>query len=517
LSYITEVEPNDYYSTGMLLEIGTVAGNTLNASDCDWYIANLEANKEYTVELKGIQTGNDLDLYLYNSQLGQPVVQSTHFGDTDESVTITPSATGNYYIYVHNYEFLSTGNHTYQLMLYSNDSTPDSYEPNDNIPTSKTIEFDMPVNGNININTDEDWYAVNVDEPGRITVTLDDITYGCDYDIAVYDENASYISGSYFSGNESEKANIIVNNTGTYYIRVYSYSGSDYLSNYELNVVSSTPDIYENNDFIDQSTSMFLGNSFNATIDNENDDDWFNVNINETGNFTFELQNIPSGTDYDIYIYDYLENVVSYSVSGSNTNEFININLDPGRYYMQVHPFSGHSDTKQYLLSAYKENTLCIEMPNDNKNSGDVLQIPVNINNIPTEGICNFDFVIRYDKNILTYTGFDAGSLTIASGEGFTVQEISGGLKVLFYVNNSNLSDTIRTSGNLFKLNFQINSNVSDGAYNISYGDIWCFSKPISDGSIGNIEKVIFKPGVVYVGSYNINSFQSVSYLGTEE
>ncbi len=156
-------------------------------------------------------------------------------------------------------------------------------------------------------------------------------------------------------------------------------------------------------------------------------------------------------------------------------------------------------------------------LSNFSKNAGDAIQIPVNIKNLPTQGICNFDFVIKYDKDILTYTGFEAGPLTVASGEGFAVQECSDGLKVLFYANTSDFSDTIKNFGELFKLNFQVNSTVTDGAYKVRFGENWCFGKLISDGSIEKVGKVIFKPGVINVGEYNINSFQSVSYIGIEE
>jgi len=54
-------------------------------------------------------------------------------------------------------------------------------------------------------------------------VTLDIIPNNCDYDVEIYDGDSNVLSGSYFSDNTSEKADMLVG-TGNYYVRIYSYS-----------------------------------------------------------------------------------------------------------------------------------------------------------------------------------------------------------------------------------------------------------------------------------------------------
>ncbi|MFZ5988353.1 MAG: S8 family serine peptidase, partial [Bacillota bacterium] len=508
LSYIYEVEPNDTSSTGMPVSIGTVyatiSPNNLN----DWFIVNLEANKQYTISLKGLQAGDDLGLFLYNPDLSYGG-ESDHFGNADESITITTTTAGYYYINTYCFSYAPSGEHTYQLLIYPNDAAPDSYEPNDSKNTAKSIVNNTPVSANININTDEDWYVINADRSGRLTITLDNIPYGCDYDVSIYDGSTFYMGGSYFINNANEKANILIPSPGQYYIRVYSYTGSDPSVNYELKAGISTPDSYETNDYTFEATDVAMGSSILATIDNKRDDDWFEVYINEAGNYTFELQNIPAGTDYDIYINDFAGNYVTGSFMAANTNEYVNVPLNAGNYYIKIYSYSGFSETLKYTFSLYKENSLTIAMPYIRANAGDTIQVPVNIHNLPIEGICNFDFSIKYDKNVLTYTGFTPGTLTNTSDAEIDAQDTAEGVKVLYVDNSSAVNMPIRNSGELFKLNFTMNSNVTNGAYELSYNNGWCFGRLMTDGNVDAIRDVVFKPGLLMSGSYGISSLHS--------
>ncbi|NLD49488.1 MAG: hypothetical protein GX660_20220, partial [Clostridiaceae bacterium] len=333
----------------------------------------------------------------------------------DESITCTTINGGNYYINTYCFSYAASGDHSYQLLIYPEDTAPDAYEPNDSVETATNISTDTSVNGTINISTDEDFYVVNVSSTGRLTVVLDNIPWGCDYELIVYDANSQIVAGSWFSGTIPEKASILVDEPGDYYIRVYSYSGSDPSSSYKLTTTISDPDRYEINDRYFSAKEVYVSESALATIDNVRDEDWYIINADEAGVYDFGLQNIPTDNDYDIYLYDSARNYIDSSAYGGNADELISASLDEDRYYIQIVSYIGCSDTHRYIFSFSRENAITIEMHPEREDSSDTVQVPVIISNLPSEGVCALDFIVYFNKNILTYTGYEAGAITNTS------------------------------------------------------------------------------------------------------
>ena|GEM_PF-1177562 len=510
LSYIYETEPNDSAYTSMPMDIGTAFGTMSSSVDNDWFVLSLEAGRPYTASLKGIPEGDDYDLYIFDPNL-LDFGMSFNNGNADEVINFTPVATGNYYIHCDSHIIGSGSDHSYQMLIYPDDTAPDAYEPNDSMGTSKTICNNTPINGTINIDTDEDWFEFNADNAGKLTVTLDSIPNNCDYDVEIYDGDSNVLSGSYFSDNTSEKADLLVG-TGNYYVRIYSYSGSSE-SAYSLNVNLSTPDQYEVNDSVESATEVLVDSSTFGTIDNIKDEDYFRVDIEEAEDYIVELQNIPSGKDYDLSLFDSSGNAVAYSWDSSNNDELINMSLDAGCYYIKVHSYSGFSYEQNYMVSVYKEDALTLSMPYIRASAGDTISVPVAIQNLPAEGLCSFDFAVDYDSTAMTYLDYTVdytdpnGALVDTEQVVEANEECDGVLKVLFLDNSTTFTKPLNQSGIVIRLNFQVNTGVSDGAYDIScnYGS---FAKDSSDSIIG-VSHAIFKHGLVMVGSYGLTSFNT--------
>ena len=509
LSYINEIEPNDSAYTSMPVGMGTTFGTMASNVDNDWFVVSLEAGRPYTVSLKGIPEGDDYDLYIFDTNI-LDIGLSFKGGNADEVLSLTPAVTGNYYIHADCYTLGTGSDHSYQLLIYPHDTAPDAYEPNDSIGTAKTIN-NIPISGTINIGTDEDWYKFHVNDAGKLTVTLDSIPNDCDYDVEIYDVDLNILSGSYFSGNINEKVDVLVG-TGTYYVRIYSYSGSSQ-SAYNLNVNISTPDIYEVNDSASSAKNILVNSSSFGTIDNIKDEDYFIVEIEETGNHIFELQNIYSGKDYDLSLYDSLGNAIAYSWNSLNNDEIINISLNLGCYYIKIHTYSAFSCEQNYMLSVYKENALTLSMPYIRTNADDTISVPVYIQNLPTEGLCSFDFALDYDATAMTYLDYtvyysDQNGALVDSEQVIEAYEESDGLiRVLFWDNSTTFTKPLNQSGIIIRLDFQVNTAVSDGAYDISckYGS---FAKNSLDSIVG-VSHAVFKNGLIMIGSYGLTTLQS--------
>jgi RHS repeat-associated protein len=508
-SYVNEIEPNNTSSTGMPIGSCSIFGSIESSSDTDWYVINLEANAQYKIKLAGIPQGNDFDLYVYDPSLA-PVGASTFGGNSDENITLNTTTAGLYYINVYQYKFNPTGDHSYQLMVYPSSSAPDSYEPNDSGTTAKAINNDTAINATINVAADDDWYVLNASKAGKITVTLKNIPTGCDYDISVFNASSftNAIGGSYNGGNQPEKANVLITSPGQYYIRVYSYSGYNASSSYELKAVVSTPDIYENNDYIYEMTNINMSDSILATIDNQDDVDLYKFSIIETGTYRFELQNIPEGRDYNLYIYNIYGDLYAASLFGGNVDAIINIDLDPGEYFMKVVSASGYSDALSYRLSYYRDGGFNVSVPYISANAGDIIEVPISIKNVPAEGVSNFDFTFTYDKNVLRYKGYTPGALTNNVNSEIRAAEANDGVRVLYIDQSATFLSPIKSSGEIIKLKFEVNANAVKTSTVVSYSD-YCFGKRVIENSypfIRYIENITLKPGVVSTGGYGISS-----------
>lgn len=503
LSYIMESEPNNSSSTAMPVSIGTVYGTISSSTDSDWYVVNLDANKQYIINLKGIQQGNDFDLYAFDPNL-QDCGMSTNSANSDENITINTTLAGYYYINVAHYIFASSGDHSYQLMIYPNSSQPDSYEPNDSQATAKLITSNTAISANINIPTDEDWYAIDIPSSGKkLTVTMTGVPSGCDYDLSIYNSSSTWIAGSYNNSNANEKTIALISTPGRYYIRVYSYSGYSSSSSYGLTTWVSTPDSYEINGDMNHAKNVAIGNSVIGTIDGPDNEDWYSVTVPNQESLQIGLQHIPQGCDYDLYVYDSSGNSVVASVYGGNTDELIDTQFNQGTYYIRVIPYSGYSEVGQYTLYVSNQAPLTISMPYVKTNSGNAIVVPVNIDNLPLEGVCNFNFVVNYDKTKMAFTGFDAGSLTNTTNADIDANDTENGIVVLYADNSPSLNCPIKTAGNVINLKFQLNSGIPDGAYIFGYNDGWDFGKPTADGGVSEIDQVLFKPGLATTGVYN--------------
>lgn len=97
-----------------------------------------------------------------------------------------------------------------------------------NYYTAADITYDDYDNhGTINPATDVDWWVVSFLNSGNANFWLGNIPAGCDYDLELYSSNGTTILNSSFNaGNEAELITQPVVAGTTYYIKIYSYSGS---------------------------------------------------------------------------------------------------------------------------------------------------------------------------------------------------------------------------------------------------------------------------------------------------
>ena len=69
----------------------------------------------------------------------------------------------------------------------------------------------------------------------------------------------------------------------------------------------------------------------------------YTFQIYNTGSTYLHLANIPSGSDYNLYLYNSDKGLIGLSENGGNNNENIALTLVPGRYYIMVERIYGPS------------------------------------------------------------------------------------------------------------------------------------------------------------------------------
>jgi subtilisin family serine protease len=237
-------------------------------------------------------------------------------------------------------------------------NTDDNYEENDNINSAfypgydweQTWLSDIDGEGIVN---DDDWYDIDVD-PGeeRLIVDLTSSDSQGDIDLELYDSNGDFLARSN-SGSNNESIDYTVADAGTYYLRVYPYSGSDVT--YDLwwddTASGSSDDNYEENDNIN--SAFYPGDDWEQTwlsdIDGEgivNDEDWYEIDVDSgEEQLIVDLTSSDSQGDIDLELYDSNGNFLARSNSFSN-NESIDYSVaNAGTYYLRVYPYSGSGVT----------------------------------------------------------------------------------------------------------------------------------------------------------------------------
>ncbi len=112
----------------------------------------------------------------------------------------------------------------------------------------------------------------------------------------------------------------------------------------------------ESNNTIATANSIAAGDTVYGNISVDKDTDYFRLNLTATTNTTFTLSNIPSGCDYDLYLYDAKGTMITSSTTTGNTSEKINKILSAGQYYINVKGYSGKSSSN-YTLTVSGSNS----------------------------------------------------------------------------------------------------------------------------------------------------------------
>jgi hypothetical protein len=181
-----------------------------------------------------------------------------------------------------------------------------------------------------------DYYSFNVGTQSNFSLSLTGLS--ADADVQLLNSSGGVIAISQNGGTTSESITSLLS-AGTYYARVYPYSG-DTTYGLSLNATAVAPVDNAGNTL---ATARAVGTltatqSFSDWVGSADIDDYYSFNVTTLSNVNLNLTGLSA--DVDLYLLNSSGTVISSSIYGT-TSESITSQLSAGTYYARVNRYSG--------------------------------------------------------------------------------------------------------------------------------------------------------------------------------
>lgn len=319
-----------------------VYGTISSASDVDWYKVKFSSSGVANFWLGQVPSDCNYQLELYNAS-GSHIAGSYNATGQQELISFYPvSANIWYYIKIYSASGYSSSQYKFRVKWYP---SPDSYESNDSFSSATTLGRNSYKSANINHPEDVDFYKFTLTQRSYVELTLGDIPSGCRYNMEIYNgAGESYFIGGVYT-TASSKQYLQILNSGTYYVRVYSYSGAAYSADYYTIDLAVSP-VY---------ALSLSGNTSGSVAASEKT--CYTFSTSSTMGITIDLSGVSS-SDYDLFLYEVLGSAwseVAIGESSLKTGETVSATLTSGDYVLVVKRYSGSESS--YMLSVSKTTT----------------------------------------------------------------------------------------------------------------------------------------------------------------
>ncbi|ARU59741.1 hypothetical protein CBW65_00780 [Tumebacillus avium] len=361
-SDVNVYEPNNSKAEATPLTGGSKIYSYLTSTtDHDFYKFTSPVMGQATVQLGNLPY--DYELVIFD-EYNQTIGSSRNGGTRDEMITFSTVQNMTYYIDVQpNSSYFSTLQPYSLLADFSTtgptaSSDPNIYEPNN----TRTAAYGPLQSGTVygaytTSSSDQDFYKFTPGGTGTAVISLTNLPY--DLDFSVLDAAGNSIGYASNGGTKDDIYTFDVIAGNTYYVQVkpnYSYSSSTYP--YALKVeypLSGGPTqaelfAYEPNDTRDKAWGMLQGGvTYQAYATSQPDEDWYKFTVQDGGQVTVTLSNLPK--NFDLQLYDASGSTIGWSKNSGTTTEVFTFNgLSGAVYYIHVDPYADWSTTQPYHL-----------------------------------------------------------------------------------------------------------------------------------------------------------------------
>lgn len=229
-----------------------------------------------------------------------------------------------------------------------------AFEPNETQATAATIATGVANSAAITTATDVDFFKVVTTATSNNTFALAGPS-GVDYDLTIYNSAGTQI-GSGAGSTATETVSLSSQAAGTYYIKVFGYSGANSASCYTITAtataVTGCASVYDNttNGTVAGAVSIPLNTNITGLVNVSGDIDYYKFVITTGGTATITLTTLPA--DYDLVLYSSNGTTqLAISQNGSTSSETISRTYTAGTYIIKVFGYSTASNaTSCYTL-----------------------------------------------------------------------------------------------------------------------------------------------------------------------
>lgn len=345
-------------------------------------------------------------------------------------------------------------------------------EPNNTYLQANTLGPNSSDSGSLSdgtqsTNDPEDWFKITIPSDGALFFNATTST-GFDLDLYIYDINGStnIASGSRYG--TYEYVYYAALKAGTYYLRVYRYSGSGtYTLNSKFTAAPYTNDT-ESNDTYQTATTFALNSTTYGHIkyyqNGSTDwDDWYKFVIPADGSVSFSSES--DSADVDLYLYDV--NGTTSIATGSTyglKEQVQHTNLMPGTYYLRIYGYSSHGGYK--ITSTYTQTNYNGTQTNDSEKN-DSYSTAVNYFNFTNAGSSsNYGHLGFYTNG---YTDWDDWWVVNTTTDGKLIMKAESNTTLdvdlyLYDINGTTQIGSSSTYGSVETLTF---NNLAAGKYYI--------------------------------------------------
>jgi subtilisin family serine protease len=324
-------------SLGQATNLGALSGsrtiqNFVGSSDPnDYYRFDLTQASSFSLSLNGLSANANVELL---TSTGGLIQRSANGGTRAESISRTLN-TGTYFVRV----YRGSGNTNYNLTLAATASGPADNAGNTlatarNIGTLSSSQSFSDFVGSTDTN---DYYRFDLSQSSNFSLSLNGLS--ADADVQLLNSSGTVLTSSANGGTTAESISSTLG-TGTYYVRVFPYSGN---TNYNL-TLAATGSGPADNAGNTLATARNIGTlsssqSFSDFVGSTDTNDYYRFDLSQSADADVQLLN-SSGT------------VLTSSANGGTTAESISSTLGTGTYYVRVFPYSGNTNYNLTLAAA---------------------------------------------------------------------------------------------------------------------------------------------------------------------
>ncbi|WP_165894972.1 S8 family peptidase [Tepidibacillus fermentans] len=229
----------------------------------------------------------------------------------------------------------------------------DGFEPNDTKVTAAVFPYNDSLHGELTLNQDRDWYKIELPYKGVVEFQLSlEQTLTTPIQLTVFpnEMNKDFV----YKMKDSTKISLNLPQGISYIQLEYSDPNQKGMSRVEYSLANRyriNQDRFENNDNLWEASPIpNLNQIVKGTFHKEHDWDWYQIEVNQSGELTVNVSVDTNRLDPVIWFQAKGKKKLEIDEKGSGEKEEKTISVTPGIYYIRLADYNGYEVIGEYLL-----------------------------------------------------------------------------------------------------------------------------------------------------------------------